>query len=90
MKKILLFALMMSSGLNASAWISNEPTEKTYTFKYKYEGEVLEIRRPAGSYEEAFEKAADACFRHYKTLKGGRLSEDQGLDVIDTCANPRS
>lgn len=90
MKKILLMSMIMFSGFNALAWISTEPVAKTYTFKFKYDGETLEIRRPAGSYEEAFEKAADACFKHYKMQKGGRLSEEQGLDVIDTCANPRS
>lgn len=49
--------------------------------------ERFEYRTVAGSYEEAFKTAAQACYRHFKN--GKRLSEDEGLDIIDVCANPR-
>lgn len=86
MKKTMM-ALVMMWTCGASAWISSDPAAKEYTFKFKYAGETFEVRRPAGSYEEAFEKAADACFKHFKN--GKKLSEDKGLDIIDVCANPR-
>jgi hypothetical protein len=48
--------------------------------KFKY-------RTQAPTYEEAYKKAANACFSHYKA--GERVPEDVGLLIIDTCANPR-
>ncbi len=50
--------------------------------------ETYEYSLNASSYEEAFDKAAQSCFRHFK--QGRRVSQDQGLDIIDVCANPRS
>lgn len=47
----------------------------------------FEYRTVASSYEEAFKTAAQACYRHFKN--GKRLTEDEGLDIIDVCANPR-
>lgn len=63
---------------------------QAFVFKYKYQGENLEVRRQMASYEQAFEQAAQTCFDHYKRNHGGKLTEDQGLDIIDVCANPRS
>lgn len=72
---------------NASAAIkSAEPQE--YKFKFNLKGDIYQYQQKSASYEEAFERAAKACFNHYKT--GKKLNEDQGLDIIDVCANPRS
>ncbi|MNK08136.1 hypothetical protein D3C87_260640 [compost metagenome] len=87
MKAIITIAILAMS-CTSFAWTSSEPTKKEYTFKYNLSGETLEIRRPAQSYEDAFEAAAQQCFRHYKG--SGKVSEDRGLDIIDVCANPRS
>ncbi|XGC82446.1 hypothetical protein ACES2L_08145 [Bdellovibrio bacteriovorus] len=70
------------------AWISKESSGKEFTFKYKLSGQTLEIKKSAGSYEEAYEMAAQQCFNFYKGA--GKVSEDRGLDIIDVCANPRS
>lgn len=86
--KHLIFAILMGTSLQASAWISQDPTEKVYSFKFTLKGSIYKYEQKAPSYEDAFEKAAKACYRHFKA--GQRLTEDQGLDIIDVCANPRT
>ncbi len=87
--KYMLIALAMTLNISlAQAWISNNPVEKPYNFKFNMQKESFTYSQKAASYEEAFEKAAKACYQHFK---GGRhLSEDLGLDIIDVCANPRT
>lgn len=87
MKTFIMITLLAFS-CSSFAWTSKEAPTKEYLFKYNLSGETLEIRNPAGSYEEAFEKAAQQCFNHYKGR--GKVSENRGLDIIDVCANPRS
>lgn len=86
MKSIITIILLVS--FQAQAWKSTDPSKKDYVFKYKMAGNSLEIKRSAPSYEDAFEGAAQECFKYYKGQ--GRVSEDRGLDIIDVCANPRS
>jgi hypothetical protein len=63
-------------------------SNKEYKFSYKYKGEDVILKSKSASFEDAFEKAAKECFHRYK---GGRhLTEDEGLDIIDVCANPKS
>lgn len=87
MKTFIMITLLAFS-CSSFAWISKEGPTKEYLFKYKLSGKTLEIRSPANSYEEAFEQAAQQCFKHYKG--NGKISENRGLDIIDVCANPRS
>lgn len=86
--KFATFLMALGLSLQASAWISFDAAEKAYSFKFKMKGEVYEYSQASTSYEEAYEKAAKACYQHFKN--GKRLSEDQGLDIIDVCANPRT
>ena len=72
----------------SSAWIETAPTQKEYAFKFKLKGNSFDYARTAPSYEVAFEAAAQACFNHYKGNR--RIAEEEGLDIIDVCANPRS
>lgn len=58
-----------------------------YTFRYELSKEKYEVRVTDTSWEAAFESAAKKCFHFYITKKP--RSEEYGLDVIDTCANPR-
>ena len=98
MKVIFIVATLMFHTMNASAWISTAPATKSYKFNFevknaklaKIENTKLHLELTAGSYEDAFKDAADRCFKHFKKELGGKLSENQGLDVIDGCANPRS
>lgn len=87
--KTLVAALLITLGfgLHAEAWVSTEPTMKVYSFKFNLKKEIFEYSQKAPSYEDAFHKAAQACYNHYKG--GRRLSEERGLDIIDVCANPR-
>ncbi|WP_415061459.1 hypothetical protein [Bdellovibrio sp.] len=87
MKTLLTIAILAFS-CSSFAWTSKEAPGKEYTFKYQLSGQTLEVKRAAGSYEEAYEQAAQQCFSFYKGA--GKVSEDRGLDIIDVCANPRS
>jgi len=80
-------ALLMNASVS-QAWVATTPMEKLYTFKFKLSHETYEYSQKSPSYEEAFQKAAQSCFDHYR--EGKKLSENQGLDIIDVCANPRS
>lgn len=84
----LVFVFILNLSLSASAATPEDAGDRQFVFKFKLKGETYEYSQRSGSYEEAFEKAAQACFKHYKG--GRRVSEDQGLDIIDVCANPRS
>ncbi len=86
--KFMSFLFAIGLSLQASAWISTNQSEQTYNFKFRMKSEIFEVKQSSGSYEEAFEKAAQSCFQHFKGNR--RVSEDQGLDIIDVCANPRT
>lgn len=88
MKKLLIVAAFMTMAQSAGAWISTSPVNKEYTFKFQLKGQTLELKKSAVSYEDAFEAAAQQCFKFFKGE--GKISEDRGLDIIDVCANPRS
>lgn len=95
MKKAILILMTMSAvASSAFAWVSTPTAVKEYSFKFTLKDaatkqeKIWQTRESAPSYEEAFEKAAMACYRYYKN--GERLTEERGLDIIDTCANPRS
>lgn len=84
---ILQFIAVLASH-SAVAWKSNTPNEKTYTFKYQLKTEIIRLSIEAQSYEDAFEKAASQCARHFQGQS--KLNEETKMDIIDTCANPRS
>ncbi|HEY8271946.1 MAG TPA: hypothetical protein VIG33_13735 [Pseudobdellovibrionaceae bacterium] len=88
MKKALVMTLVLAISSISFAWIEKAPQAKSYEFKFKLKAESFVFSSSALSYDEAFEVAAKACFKHYK--RGRHVSEDQGLDIIDVCANPRS
>lgn len=87
MKKIILTVLM---GLQstAMAWVSSNPTSKNYQFKFQSKSGSFSIEIQDGSYEEAYQKAAQNCLG--RLAKKGSMSEEEKLDVVDTCANPHS
>lgn len=87
MKTLVTIAILAFS-CSSFAWKSHDAASKEYTFKYKLSGQSLEVKKAAGSYEEAYEQAAQQCFNFYKG--SNKVTEDRGLDIIDVCANPRS
>lgn len=84
----LILVSMIAGSLQSNAWIAKDQKKNLYTFKFNLAGSSYEYTQESSSFEEAFDKAAQACYRHYKN--GKKLSENQGLDIIDVCANPRS
>ena len=83
-----LLLLAVAFSLSASAATKSYAGDQLYQFKFRMKGETYEYSQKSNTYEEAFERAAKACYQHFK---GGRhISEDQGLDIIDVCANPRT
>lgn len=86
--KTLLTITLLAFSCTSFAWNSKGSAEKGYTFKYSLSGSTFEVKRTAASYEDAFEQAAQQCFKYYKG--SGKVSEERGLDIIDVCANPRS
>lgn len=86
MKTLLIaLTLVLSQAAQATYLPSNA---KKYQFSFPFKNEVLRIEKHSDTYEKAFAAAAQDCFNHFKA--GKKLSEDQGLDIIDVCANPRS
>lgn len=62
---------------------------KTWIFSYKSaKTNILQIKKSASTYEEAFKSAAKDC---YKQMTQGKYpGEEKGLEIIDICANPKS
>jgi hypothetical protein len=89
MKYVMIFAAIISLNSTASAVVSTEPVVQQYTFKFNYKEASFEIKNKSSSYEDAFDKAADLCFEHFKKSVP-KMNEDIGLSIIDVCANPRS
>lgn len=90
--KSTLFVLIGLAGGFSQAWVGTPTAEKEHRFVYRMKDQgtiqTFEFSSTAPSFEEAFDKGAQACYRHFK---GGRkLTEERGLDIIDVCANPRS
>lgn len=79
-------ALSLGASL-AKASVSAQK-DQDFKFKFNFRGDIYQYQQRASNYEEAFERAAKACFNHYKS--GQKLNENLGLDIIDVCANPRS
>ena len=88
MKQVIL-AILVITASTANAWLTpdGDAAAQVYSFKFKMNNESYEYTQKAKTYEDAYSKAAQACFTHFKA--GRRVSEDQGLDIIDVCANPR-
>jgi hypothetical protein len=87
MKYALVITILMALTSTSQAWIEKAPQQKSYDFSFKLKSDSFKYTRTAASYEEAFEDAAKECFKHFKN--GKRLNENEGLDIIDVCANPR-
>lgn len=56
------------------------------TWQFTYQNGDLKIGVEAEDQEEAFKKAAKACFKYL--TKGVYPGEEKGLSIIDVCVNP--
>lgn len=88
MKPVLLGALVLIFVAQSMAAISTPPSEKQYKFVVTYKSDKFEYSQKAGSWEEAYTSAAEKCFNHFKA--GRHVGMDEGEDIINKCANPRS
>ncbi len=93
--KSFLFVLIALLSLSCSSFAAkDQDAAKDYIFKFdpkdkpELKNKIFEVKVSAPSYEDAFQAAADKCFKFYKGP--GHVSENRGLDIIDTCANPLS
>jgi hypothetical protein len=81
------FLLTLLAGFCAQALPA--PSIQEYAFRFQpFNGETYKYQTKASTQEEAYERAATACFTHYK--KGRRINMEVGIDIIDICANPRT
>lgn len=87
MKTFIILSLLALSS-SSFAWTSHDTVKKEYHFTFKLANEKLEITRTADSYEDAYDAAAQQCFKFFTGSK--HVNDDQGMDIIDACANPRS
>lgn len=85
MKSVLLTVLFTSNFAFAALPASGA---KTWVFSYKSKINVLQIKKSAPTYEEAFKSAAKDCFK--QMTQGKYPGEEKGLEIIDICANPKS
>ncbi len=81
-------------GFASTSWAyktaSPDGYAKEYKFEFKFKDQTKIITRTAASYEDAFEVASVDCFNYFTGTNGQqKVNEDLGMDVIDTCANPR-
>ncbi|NJO48103.1 MAG: hypothetical protein HC840_00140 [Leptolyngbyaceae cyanobacterium RM2_2_4] len=76
--KYLILALLLCSAAEA----------KEFHFKYTLDRDLLEYKTNADTWEEAFKRGASFCFDFF-VKREKTLTEEKGLDIIDTCANPR-
>lgn len=76
--KFLIFALLLCSTANATE----------FKFTYTLGRDQLQYKTDAKNWDEAFRRGADFCFNFF-TDREKNLSEEKGLDIIDSCANPR-
>ena len=62
--------------------------EQLYHFDFKpLHGDSYSFETQSRDHDEAFKKAAEACFNHFK--QGRHVSMDEGQDIIDICVNPK-
>jgi len=87
MKTFIVISILALS-CSSFAWTSHDAVQKEYHFSFKLADEKLDITRTADTYEDAYDAAAQQCFKFFAGSKS--LKEDKGLDIIDACANPRS
>jgi hypothetical protein len=86
MKKAILTGLLIMSVFPCLSQAM--PQQQSFKFEYKpLHGDTFTYEISSMDHDEAFKKAADACFNHFK--QGRHVSMDEGQDIIDICVNPK-
>ena len=89
MKQTIATALLILALFPCLSHAAVQPqAEQTYHFDFKsLHGDSFSYETKSQSHDDAFKKAADACFNHFKS--GRHISMDEGQDIIDICVNPK-
>ncbi len=82
-----VIGMLIYMGILFYSCSSHADEPKEFTFKYAYEGETLEIKKHDSTWDKAFSFSAQQCYDYFK--KGRPFNEQQRLDIIDICANPK-
>lgn len=85
MKNFLLLLVLMSS--ISSTALASKPKLERYRFSVTFEKQTFSPVIQATNEFEALEKMAQSCFNHFG---GSKMDKDQGVELIDVCANPKS
>ena len=59
-----------------------------FKFTYTLGRDQLQYKTEASDWKTAFNRGAEFCFDFF-VKREKNLTEEKGLDIIDTCANPR-
>ena len=86
MKTVLVTVLLVTQ---SAFCVTQQASPKSWIFSYKSaKTNILQIKKSAPTYEEAFKAASKDC---YKQMTQGKYpGEEKGLEIIDICANPKS
>lgn len=84
--KFTLFITVLFTGL--ISWGAQTTAAKSFNFQYKLpQSKTLTITQQGPNQEVAFKLAARECFKQLTHNK--YPGEQQGLEIIDICANPK-
>jgi hypothetical protein len=90
MRTALLVLVLATSYFSTSfASINAADKGKTYNFVFNGPKQSFQIEQAGSTFEEAFDKAAQSCMIQMRG-NATKLSEDQKMDIVDTCANPHT
>lgn len=70
-----------------SAPFSKFISKEGYKFTYNYNGQKLEIIKKDTDSISAYKSASKECFTYF--TKGVYIDEETGLNIIDSCSNPK-
>lgn len=89
--KTTLFVLILATSYFSTSFASINPEQKTKTYHFVFNSpqRSFQIEQAGSTYEEAFEQAAQSCMIQIRG-NATQLTEDQKMDIVDTCANPQN
>lgn len=76
--KTLIFLLLIGSAAEA----------KEFRFTYILDRDKLQYKTDATDWEEAFNRGAQFCYDFF-VKREKNLTEERGVEIIDSCANPK-
>jgi hypothetical protein len=84
------FVLTVVLTLSSLARASNKDFIFVYTQESRGQTKRFEFKARDMSYGQALRLAAIACLDHFGGRNLAALTEDQKLDLVDLCANPKT